>query len=793
MSTGKRQRQRMGLAIRTVMLTILATLAALVGVLALGGAVALAEETCPNVASRRGPSLALPECRVYEQVTPVDKGDAVELVTPENGIDGNPTYELVPLRNDRGFAAEDGEAFMLKSQASIGSGAPPGNDIYVFKRGASGWSTTDVVPPVDHLQSTAPMVLDPVNLAQIGFYDQVGGIAELLTGNQNLYGENYLFGPVGGPYVTPFSLSGFSAIEEHRDVMVGGSADLSKVILESPDHALAPGAEAQDAGSEALYEATGGGECTVETSNCKLIVNEKGEPFQCGAGLGQGDAGYQGTYSAVSSDGSRVIFTAPAPNSPNLGPGCWGGPNNLLENPVQVYMRIDGERTVEVSAPEAGVEVGTPENPSQPAAFAGASADGSRVFFVTKTELTKDDTGNHAAELYEWRSEGTVGPTGRCAGANGCLTRASAGESGDAESNVDWVAAVSSDGSAVYFTAFGALAQGASSLEVTRIERDPVNLYRYDTLTGRTTYIAQVGAGGFPPSIEGTGGDWTGNVSSGKAEFIALKSDAEWYTTGDGQYLVFASEKPLTGFDNVVPPGIKCAAFIKSENGDPNCPELFRYNANAAEDHEASIVCVSCAGGAPIGAALFARAALESTDPSAGPPRPISENGEDVFFDTDSVLVSEATPGYMHVYEWHDGRISLISAPGDSGNAFFLGSSADGSNVFFSTSAQLARQDTDNAVDIYDARVDGGFEGLTPPVCTGTGCQGVPGAPPIFATPASMTFEGVGNFSSPEAAVKSSSGSSKAKAKPKKCKRGFVKKHGRCVREKAKKPAKGRK
>jgi hypothetical protein len=769
------------MSIRIVFLTILATLAAFVGALALGGPMALAEETCPNAASRQGPSLALPQCRVYEQVTPVDKGGAIELLTPETGLlNGTPTYDVTPVGNDAGFAAEDGEAFMFKSEASVGPGAPPGNDTYVFRRGAHGWSTNDVVSPVSRLQSTAPMVFDPADLSQIGFYDQVGGLSDLLTGNQNLYGEEYLFGPVGGPYATPFSRFGFPAYAEHRDVMAGGSADLSKVILESPDHALAPGAEAQDEGSEALYEATGGGACTVETSNCKLAdVNEKGEPFLCGAGLGQGDAGYQGAYSAVSSDGSRVIFTAPDPENKYLQqhqsePGC--------SSQAQVYMRIDGERTVQVSAPEDGVAVGTPENPSQFAAFAGASADGSKVFFVTRMELTKDDT-THASELYEYETQ------------TGKLTRVSRGESGDAESNVDFVAAVSKDGSTVYFTAFGALAQGASSLKVSTNEGDPVNLYRYDTLTGKTAYIAQVGNDEFPPGIHGTGGGWTSNLSSGEAEFVALKSDAEWFTTGDGRYLVFASEKPLTGFDNLVPPGIKCISFYHGSYGDadPRCPELFRYNADAAEDHEPPIVCVSCAGGAPIGAALFARTPLTSTDPSAGPPRPISEGGEDVFFDSDNALVPEATPGFLHVYEWHDGTISLISAPDDPGNAYFLGSSADGSNVFFSTSAQLARQDTDNAVDIYDARVDGGFEGLTPPVCTGTGCQGVPGAAPIFATPASVTFEGVGNFPAPEAAVKPSSKPSKAKSKPKKCKRGLVKKHGRCVREKAKKSAKGRK
>jgi hypothetical protein len=156
-----------------------------------------------------------------------------------------------------------------------------------------------------------------------------------------------------------------------------------------------------------------------------------------------------------------------------------------------------------------------------------------------------------------------------------------------------------------------------------------------------------------------------------------------------------------------------------------------------------------------------------------------------VFFQTKTALVTNTTDETEHVYEWHDGKISLISSPDDPSNAYFLGASPDGSNAFIGTHAQLGPQDTDFSGDIYDARVDGGFVKTTPPQCTGTGCQGVPGAAPIFATPSSVTFAGVGNFEPQPAVVKP-----KPKAKPAKCKRGFVKKKGKCVKAKAKKKAK---
>ena len=383
-------------------------------------------------------------------------------------------------------------------------------------------------------------------------------------------------------------------------------------------------------------------------------------------------------------------------------------------------MRMGGATTVSISAPEDGVEVGTPTNPLLPAVFVGASSDGSKVFFMTETELTRDDTG-HAPELYEYETE------------TGKLTRISHGESGAAEGNVDFVGAVSSDGLVVYFTAFGDLASGGSALAPQPGEPfAPVNLYRYDTGTGKTTYIATLNAGDYPLSVTGEDEGWSGSKvfggrNAGYSESPGLSYEAEWYTTDDGEYLVFGTERPITGYDNAAAPVVRCQTEYPGKIV-PTCGELYRYASTTD-----SIVCVSCADGAPMDDAMFARAALGT--PASMPPRPISENGEDVFFDSASALVPQATPGRAHVYEWHNGTISLISSLADPGEAFFLGSSASGGDVFFSTHAQLTLQDTDVSDDIYDARVDGGFATVTPPACTGTGCQGVPAAPPIFATP----------------------------------------------------------
>jgi hypothetical protein len=779
-----------------VVLALLCTLAA--GALALFAApVALAGEHCENEASRQGPSVNLPQCRVYEQVTPVDKGGAQDMFPVKEEVE--PAYRLGPLMDPghSAWVAEEGNAILIQTDSSFGSSTPTAAaSAYVFSRGAEGWRKSVLAQPSNVPQEVEEVrLLNPRDLSEVAFEDEIGTFGELLGGDQSAFQRAQLVGPAGGPFTSLYTASGFAAFQEIN--VIGGSEDLSNVILESENHSLAPGAEGQDEGTTALYESTGGAECAPLTSNCKLVdVNGEGKTMQCGASLGQGRGGGGGAadaYGAVSSDGSLVFFTAPDPGTGHHpeGPGCWGGGAAPQVNPPELYMR-EGGRTVEISVPEvgSGVEVGTVENPLLGAAFVGASSDGSKVFFMTKTELTKGAVG-HAPELYEYET------------ASGKLTLISGGKSGTLEGDVNSVTAVSRDGSTVYFTAFKRLTENAKEdrreggnkgYEGPSIA--PINLYRYDTLTGATTYVTTVTEGGYPLEVASSPSHWYTEEFGGEgAGAEGLASETEWYTTGDGRFLVFGTVLPLTGFDNKEAPGGECpVSYAEPKNGYKRCVELYRYDAEAERYGEPSIVCVSCAGGAPIDDAYFDRNGLTYGSSSTGPPRPISEDGEDVFFDSANALVSQAVPGRTHVYEWHDDVISLISSPSDPGDAFFLGSSETGRDVFFVTHAQLSAQDTDQSADVYDARVDGGFEGITPSQCTGTGCQGLPAAPPIFATPASATFEGVGNFPASEPAVKPAS---KPKAKPKRCGRGSVKKHGRCVvkmkAKKAKHSAKGRK
>ncbi|HEV7562554.1 MAG TPA: hypothetical protein VGO24_03550, partial [Solirubrobacterales bacterium] len=88
-----------------------------------------------------------------------------------------------------------------------------------------------------------------------------------------------------------------------------------------------------------------------------------------------------------------------------------------------------------------------------------------------------------------------------------------------------------------------------------------------------------------------------------------------------------------------------------------------------------------------------------------------------------------------------------------------------GENIFFTTRDKLTTSDTDELIDLYDARVDGGFtsESELPPRGCGEGCQPSPAAQ--VEPPPSSTAVDPGNVMSQS------------------CKKGQVKKKGRCIKK----------
>ena len=296
------------------------------------------------------------------------------------------------------------------------------------------------------------------------------------------------------------------------------------------------------------------------------------------------------------------------------------------------------------------------------------------------------------------------------------------------------VPAISANGAAVYFTAFGQL-----TAEAPLPSGEEVDLYRFDTETEATTYVATVNERDY---VDTSADRWW---AFPHGEEIGLDPSANWETTPDGRYLLFATTHDVGGYNSTAASPTDCPDATGAAAPNGHCDEVYRYDSAAAPAEALS--CVSCdpSGADPSSNALFARSAFATDDPGGSPPKAISDDGSYVFFDSGDGLIPTDTNEKLDVYEWHEGRLSLISSGRESSDSFFLDSSSDGSNVFFGTHASLVSADSDGAGDLYDARIGGGFptpSGSGP--CEGDACQSPPPAP-NSPTPATSTSPGPGN------------------------------------------------
>ncbi len=693
--------------------------------------------------------------RGYELVTPAQKEGGADLFAKPltNGEYSNDF--------DVGVAAESGDAFLFDTKSAFGSFPASGESRYVFRRepAAGRWSYESLSDPALGPQSLGAMPLfEPGDFARVALVDTVGTTLGA-EGERDVD----LLGAPGGPYTTlhegpPYHRgeTGLSYAVETQPV--GASRDLSHVVLETQSGEACGHSEtgAKVTHGDVLcewdgqYETLEDGEVVPKFTFVNLAPESESEPASaCGAVLGYGDNGLVGGGDkrfAVSADGAKVFFTAPDPTATGRDPqlegkeGCWKE-GSQPKNAPQLYMRAGGE-TIEVSAPEEGVSLSASRNYG--AQYVGASEDGSRVYFLSESELTANDAGIHELELYEYDTETHE------------LTRISAGESGHEAGGVGTIYAIAADGTAVYFSANGVLAanEGPDGSHASPGDCEKAqgscNLYRY-----------QPASGGAPAKINFVSvvnEEDTAHTGSGKG-VVPSGEDLRAYTTPDGRYLLFDTREDITGYSTA-------GCIADSEQ----CMELYRYDAQAAQDGRPAIVCVSCdpSGAPPVSNAFFERS-INGGGGGYEPVRAMSNNGEYVFFDSADPLAPGASNGTLNTFEWHDGAISPIGSGSDASPTYFLGyapnpqahseEAREGGNVFVGTHAQLTSQDTNGFGEIYDARVcESQSPCIEPPPgetvqCEGSSCQAPAIAPPeptqtLLEPPASV-------MSSPGTAIKS--------------------------------------
>ena len=667
---------------------------------------------CPNDAFRSGPSASLPDCRAYEMVSPLDKSNG-DIVSPPN-VTGFP----VPFYQ----AATSGEGFTFSSYRAFGKTlAAPYVSQYLARRGAGGWETESITPPQGFTTTVENDALDNQFLA---------ATPELTAG---------WFFRNGTRQLSPDAPEGVEQVYR-RDNEAGGALSALNPVV--PPHHPARTFEIR------LQAMSGEGEVLAFTANDDLSgdassqnvrqlyltkegfpwlasVLPSGAPSPTGGGAGGGGGGepadalrYANLENALSTDASRLYWT----NNSQL---------YLRENPLQEQSPVDSGQC---TAPELACTIAIPQATAQPQ-FWAASPDGSRAIF----------SAGAPSALYEFDAE-TRASTQIAAGFLGVL-----GTGEDAER--------------VYFASTEALAGAA--------QEGQRNVYLHEA-GEPLRFVAKLGSHVFEND----------NYALGPFQRVSRVSE-------DGSALTFVSRESLTGYDN-----------LDADTAQPAF-EVFLYDAQASGG-AGKVICASCnpTGARPralqtpeaftkrYGNGPFASAYLTGWTSALHETRALSSDGNRLFFTSVDALVARDTNGIGDVYQWeapgigsctvsspaysprNEGCVALISSGRSPYESEFIDATADGSDVFFTTGAGLLPQDY-GLIDVYDARIGGGFPPPPPPPspCQGDACQS-PSAPPEAPTPASLAFRGPEDL---------------AEGPPRRrpCAKGKVRRKGRCVKKKA--------
>ncbi len=645
---------------------------------------------CVNESSRALLSSAqLPDCRAYEMVTPASKN---------------------AWRVERPYVAGDGSRVLAVSLGGFaGSSQASFNNLYIFTRTPGIWDAAPFVEPSGYANATVEnLQASREDLSEGLFEYRRSPVADLRE--PSFYRRSLPDGsPVEiGRLFSPEALASNPVNQEPSASEPSASQDLTHVLytIDGPNSLngpridyLWPGDETVEHPNEqpwvSLYEYVG-------TGNAAPVLvgrDSSGHQIsQCGTALGYPFRGRftrfsdDELYNAISIDASRVFFTAAAVCEGGAGPPA----NELL-------LRVNQEKTISISQPSHPLAQGSGSGSEEcdtsceaaapkEGIFQGASERGSRVFFLTAQPLLNGDQ-NAERDLYEAEIEGE--------GVNTRLRKLVL-VSGDPNigeaAEVQGVARISEDGTHVYFVAKGVLTSAKNPIgRPAQLGADNIYVYERDTHypNGHTAFIATLS--------EADEADWRRED--------ARPVDA----TPDGSSVIFTSTADLTLDDT------------------SSVPQVFQYNA-----HEDTLVRVSIGqGGFNVDGntgeypASIAFPEYTGSLSPAHRPTSISDDGAYVVFQSSDNLTPQAAAGYHNVYEYHNGRVSLISDGQDrtvdsegTSSTSLIGVDASGEDVFFMTADQLVPQDGDTQVDVYDARMDGGVLPSLSAGCEGDGCQG---------------------------------------------------------------------
>jgi hypothetical protein len=718
-----------------------------------------------------GQELSLPDGRTWELVSPADKNGAL----------------IGALQSTEPFqAAADGSAIAYPSSEPIGEGAV-GRDreaMIISKRGIDGWSSQDVTAPnslagPEEAQSRrthregAVVKLFSTDLS-LGLYEPEQEVTPPLSANATER-TLYLRDAASGTYLPlemPADVTSGTAFDDESMEFVAGTPDLSHVVFGTsmaltPEAVpYVPGITPKFSANHNLYEWSGGKLQLVNiTPATPTSPSGTSKP---GAWLGSQTEGFEGgmTARALSNDGRWVVWA----NGPLRSGGIVNGGGVSLyvrdmvaektfqlggEYPRFETMSSNGSKVffVETDRGHGGdlyvfntttgtqmdltADHGAGEaNAGVQDAVMGASEDGSYVYFVATGVLASGAVkgADNVYVLHDSEGNWTTSYIATLAGEDEKSWRATNSSSVESDSGVSlrYVSSrVSPDGRYLAFMSQRSLT-GYDNLDAVSGQPDE-EVYLYDAVSGRLVCASCDPSGARPvgifdnrqfedPLLADLTTAWSSDQGSGNHWLAG--SIPGW--TPNGGLLSFYQPRYLSNSGRL---------FFDSPDA------LVPQDTNGLED------------------------AYEYEPAGVG-----SCTGESVTYD---VALS--------------GCVDLISSGQSASESIFMDASENGDDVFFATNSKLTGEDYDQAYDIYDAHVctmeaPCRSESIVPPPCTsGDSCKAAPSPQPETFGPApSATFSGVGNVI--EEAKPTVKRKTKTKAKPK----HKAKKHSKSRRTKRK-------
>jgi hypothetical protein len=396
-----------------------------------------------------------------------------------------------------------------------------------------------------------------------------------------------------------------------------------------------------------------------------------------------GNDAFDAFFGGASADGSKAFFST----EERLVSGD-------LDRAEDVYRRdIETGVTVLVTVGAASC-VPTCGNGNSGAVFFDASADGSRVDFVTAERLATADT-DIAADVYERNlSTGATALVSR--GGEACAPVCGNG------SNDALFQGASADGAKVYF---------ATTESLDPEDSDELgDLYERDLGAETTSLISRSGPGACPVAVDCT--------------------PAFGGATADGSHVFFETNERISGGDSDSASDIYdwsggTASLVSLGPAGGNGTANATYEGNGAGGAAVFFETAESLVPADIDSSrdVYMRADAATTLVSVGPDggdvdlpatfAKVSADGTTVLFNTAEALISGDEDTQVDVYSRFGGDTTLVSAGEVAGDgpfdASFAGASADAARAYFETSEPLAEEDADTHPDIY-LRAEGATE-----------------------------------------------------------------------------------